>query len=289
MGRWKGPVHVKTVKDLTAEGAACHVEAESEDGRKAKMENDLLKSHREFLKDTLRKEYDFSLTDQHKGVPAPPIQKPYDPTVCRIPLLVPSEFKNNISDIDLFTAVTGRESRRQYLSAALSLAELSFLLFSTQGVRQSSHPSVSLRTVPSAGARHSFETYLLIRNVEDVDSGLYRYLPQEHELVFSGEVEDMEMRLALACFGQQFVGAGAVTFVWATIPYRMEWRYGMLAHRVILIDVGHVCQNLYLACEAIGAGTCGVAAYDQQEVDRLIGVDGEEEFAVYLAPVGKVP
>ena len=252
------------------------------------MADDLVKRQREFLKDTLRKEYDFSLTDQHKGVPAPPIQKPCDPAALRIPLLTPPEYRNSISDTDLISAISGRESRRHYLPEALSLAELSFLLFSTQGVRDAPQPSVSLRTVPSAGARHSFETYLVIRNVENVDPGLYRYLPLEHELVFLCEVEDMEMRLALACFGQQFVGAGAVTFVWATIPYRMEWRYGPLAHRVILIDVGHVCQNLYLACEAIGAGTCGVAAYDQHEVDELIGVDGEEEFAVYLAPVGKV-
>ena len=252
------------------------------------MENDLIRQHREFLKDTLRKEYDFRQTDQHRGVSTPPIQKPYNPEAPRIPLLTPPEFKSSISDTDLFTAIINRESRRHYLPDPLSLAELSFLLYSTQGVRQTPHPSVSLRTVPSAGARHSFETYLVIRNVEDVDPGLYRYLPLEHELVFLNEVENMEMRVSLACFGQQFVGAGAVTFIWATIPYRMEWRYGPLAHRVILIDVGHVGQNLYLACEAIGAGTCGVAAYDQQEVDRLIGVDGEEEFAVYLAPVGKI-
>jgi len=253
------------------------------------MTDDLLKRHREFLKDTLRKEYDFSRTDQHKNVPAPPIQKPCDPEAPRISLMPPSEFKSSITGTDLFAAIVARESRRHYLPNAFSVAELSFLLYSTQGVRHAPHPSVSLRTVPSAGARHSFETYLLIRNVENVDPGLYRYLPLEHELVFLSEIENMEMRISMACFGQQFVGAGAITFVWTTIPYRMEWRYGPLAHRVILIDVGHVCQNLYLACEAIGAGTCGVAAYDQQEVDELIGVDGEEEFTVYLAPVGKVP
>ncbi len=252
------------------------------------MTKDLIKQHRNFLKDTLRKEYDFSRTDQHRGVPAPPIQKPSEPDALRIPLPSPSELKSSIGSTDLLVAIFGRESRRHFLPESLSLTELSFLLFSTQGVRHAPHPSVSLRTVPSAGARHSFETYLLIRNVEVIEPGLYRYLPLQHEIVFLAEVKDMERKISMACFGQQFTGMGAVTFVWATIPYRMEWRYGPLAHRVILMDVGHVCQNLYLACEAIGAGTCGVAAYDQQEVDQLIGVDGEEEFAVYLAPVGKV-
>ncbi len=58
------------------------------------------------------------------------------------------------------------------------------------------------------------------------------------------------MSLARACLGQIFVARGAVTFIWTTVPYRMEWRYSLAAHRVILIDAGHVCQNLYLACEA---------------------------------------
>ncbi|MGD8353645.1 MAG: SagB/ThcOx family dehydrogenase [Pseudomonadota bacterium] len=252
------------------------------------MSDDLVKQHRDFLKDTLRKEFDFRLTDQHRGLPAPPVQKPCAEGARRISLPSTRQWKREVLGTDLEAAITGRESRRHYLPIPLSLAELSFLLYCTQGVRQAPHPSVTLRTVPSAGARHSFETYLLIRNVDGADPGLYRYLPLEHEMVFIVPVGDMEIEISRACFGQQFVGEGAAIFIWTTIPYRMEWRYGPLAHRVILIDVGHVCQNLYLACEAIGAGTCGVAAYDQQAVDALIGVDGEEEFTVYLAPVGKI-
>ena len=67
----------------------------------------------------------------------------------------------------------------------------------------------------------------------------------------------------------------------------MEWRYGPAAHRVLPLDAGHVCQNLYLAAEAIGAGACAVGAYDQQALDTLLRLDGEEEFVIYLAPVGK--
>jgi len=67
----------------------------------------------------------------------------------------------------------------------------------------------------------------------------------------------------------------------------MEWRYDLAAHKVIAIDAGHVCQNLYLACQSIDAGTCAIAAYNQSACDQLLGVDGEEEFTIYLAPVGK--
>jgi SagB-type dehydrogenase family enzyme len=68
----------------------------------------------------------------------------------------------------------------------------------------------------------------------------------------------------------------------------MEWRYDIAAHRVIAIDAGHVCQNLYLACEAIDSGTCAIAAFDQEKMDKLLNVDGNDEFVIYLAPVGKI-
>jgi len=76
-------------------------------------------------------------------------------------------------------------------------------------------------------------------------------------------------------------------FIWTTIPYRMEWRYSVVSHKIIALDAGHVCQNLYLACESIGCGTCAIGAYDQEKMDRFLGVDGEEEFAIYAAPVGR--
>ena len=88
--------------------------------------------------------------------------------------------------------------------------------------------------------------------------------------------------------GQVFVGQGAVVFIWTTIPYRAEWRFSLVAHKMIAIDVGHVCQNLYLAAESIGAGCCAIAAYDQEKMDALLGVDGSDEFSIYAAPVGKV-
>ena len=76
-------------------------------------------------------------------------------------------------------------------------------------------------------------------------------------------------------------------FIWVTIPCRTEWRYSFTAHKMIAQESGHVCQNLYLASEAIGAGACAIT-YDQAQVDRILGVDGKEEFAIYVAPMGKV-
>ena len=163
-----------------------------------------------------------------------------------------------------------------------------FLSSPTAGKSARNLPQQKLRTVPSAGNRHALETYLAVSHVTGLEPGVYRYLPLEHQLLPLFSEEQMPQKLTEATLGQDFVGNSAVVFIWTTIPYRMEWRYGLAAHKVIALDAGHVCQNLYLACAAIGAGTCAVAAYHQQLMDKLVRVDGEEEFVIYLAPVGKI-
>jgi len=124
--------------------------------------------------------------------------------------------------------------------------------------------------------------------VKGLDTGLYRYLPLEHQLLVEYRDKGLPERIGWAAFQQTWISSAAMVFVWSAIPYRMEWRYGLAAHKLILLDAGHVCQNLYLACEAISAGTCAVAAYDQELMDQLLKVDGKDEFVIYLAAIGKV-
>jgi len=245
-----------------------------------------MKGLRAFLKDSARKQFDFSTTDQNRGVPPPPVQKPL-PKDAR-PTDLPLPGRDGVEGIDLQRAMGNRRSRRQYKGLALSMEELSFLLWAVQGLREMPTSARAFRTVPSAGCRHALETYLAVFRVEGLAVGVYRYLPLTHQITLEFADEGLAPKLAEAAMGQSFVGQAAVTFIWAAIPYRMEWRYGEVSHKVIALDAGHVCQNLYLACEAIHAGTCAVAAYDQERLDELLRIDGQEEFAIYLAPVGKV-
>ena len=247
------------------------------------------KRNRDFLKDSLRKTIDFRKSDQSKRIPHPPVEKLVPSDAVRINLPTKEEWSKAIPKKDVVHAIAGRKSRRSFNRAYLSMEELSFLLWATQGIREPEKGIAHFRTVPSAGARHSFETYVFVHRVERTPQGLYRFLPLSNELVLLYESDRrVETLLSAASFGQRFVAASAATFVWTTVPYRMEWRYLDAAHRVILLDAGHVCQNLYLACENIGAGTCAIAAYDQEAMDELLQVDGEDEFTVYLAPVGKI-
>jgi SagB-type dehydrogenase family enzyme len=251
------------------------------------MDMSKIKANRDFLKDSLRLQIDFSQTDQHRGVRPPPIQKP--PVAGQVMISLPkAETFKAFYGTDLITAIDMRRSHRRFLDNPLTLSELALLLWATQGISEIVAPGCALRTVPSAGCRHAFETYLLVNRVETLESGIYRYLPLEHALVFEHTEEDLPNRLTGATLGQAFVGTAPLTFAWSVLPYRMEWRYELAAHRVIAMDVGHLCQNLYLSCAAIGAGTCAIAAYHQALMDKLLRLDGEDEFTLYLAPVGKI-
>ncbi|MFH1924753.1 MAG: SagB/ThcOx family dehydrogenase [Planctomycetota bacterium] len=246
-----------------------------------------LGKYRYFLKDTVRQTIDFSQTGQGRGVHPPPIEKPFAPDAQRVDLVPPDRFES-IEGVDVLSAIRNRKSRRNFGRRPLTLEELSFLLWAAQGIKQRIDRFTALRTVPSAGARHALETYLCVFHVEGLDAGFYRYLPLEHQLLFEFHEDRASEKLAEATLDQSFTGKSAVTFIWTTIPARMEWRYDLAAHKVIAIDAGHACQNLYLACEAIGAGTCAVAAYHQELMDQLLRIDGEDEFTIYLAPVGKM-
>lgn len=249
---------------------------------------------RSFLKADIWEQWPLLETDQKKGVPPPPVQKPYPSDAHLIELTPPHAL--TVGQMPLIEVIRRRRSRREFTPEPLSQEELAFLVWATQGAsRTGPGPGdllwrglALLRTVPSGGARHTFETYLLVRRVTGLEPGLYRYLPIEHALYLTRPAAEVIPQAAALWEDRRFLADGAVVFVWTTISYRMEWRYGAIAPKLIALDAGHVCQNLYLAAEAIGAGTCAVAAYHQKRVDALIGVDGEEEFAIYLAPVGKV-
>jgi SagB-type dehydrogenase family enzyme len=224
-------------------------------------------------------------SQQAQGVPQPPLEIPSEPGQRLIDLPAPSTLE--IPAIDLRQAIERRRTLRQYSSQPLSLDELSYLLWLTQGVQKFTKRPATLRTVPSAGARHAFETYLLINRVAGLEPGLYRFSATRHMLVEINLAPGLDSALAEACRRQGHVKASAVTFAWIAVTARMYWRYAERGYRYLHLDAGHVCQNLYLAAEAIACGVCAIAAFDDDQVNHLLGVDGVAQFAIYLATVGK--
>lgn len=238
---------------------------------------------REFMKSAFKGEID---SDQERGLPQPPLEKPYAQGARVIEL--PKRDESLITQ-DVFSCIFDRKSERDYTGEAISMDELSFLLWATQGVKEVKDDNyATIRPAASAGARHPFETYLAVNNVAGLEQGIYRYLALEHKLLFLYQDNELTEKIVKATRNQEFTATAAITFIWACLPYRGEWRYADRSHKVMLIDAGHICHALYIACTALGLGNCAIGAYDQDLIDGLIEVDGKDEFTVYLSPVGKI-
>ena len=104
----------------------------------------------------------------------------------------------------------------------------------------------------------------------------------------TGEVENIQEVMNQTVCGQSWAMKASVIFFYSMVAYRAEWRYGIYAHRVALIDLGHIGENLYLASTSLGLGTCGIGAFEQDICDPLFMLDGKEEFTVYSQPVGTI-
>ena len=206
-------------------------------------------------------------TDQYLKKPQPPLAK--------------APMTGQITDLP--------KSHRVYTDEEISLTELSYLLWCTQGVKEIRGKSyATLRTVPSGGARHPFECYMAIRKVKGLEEGLYHYLPMTHQIERLGNIEDMDAFISKSLCEQTWAAKSSVIFYYSCVFYRAEWRYGVWAHGPVLIDAGHVTENLYLASESIGLGGCAIAAVEPEPSNKAFGLDGVEESVFYAMTVGTV-
>ena len=255
----------------------------------ALVQQDILEKGRRFtmgyrLDDLYNEDFE---SDQDRKLPQPPLVKaPMRPKEAAMDL--PMAF-DGLTTANLTNLLLARKSNRVYTQEAISLRQLSYLLWATQGVKDIRGKSyATIRTVPCGGARHEFETYLLVRNVEGLEPGAYHYLPMGHRLEFLYPVADMESVISSTLCEQSWAAKASAVFYWSMVPYRAEWRYGIYAHRIALVDAGHVGENLYLAATSLGLGACAIGAFQHELCCRLFGLDEKEEYIVYTAPVGTI-
>ncbi|PKK95575.1 MAG: hypothetical protein CVV60_00520 [Tenericutes bacterium HGW-Tenericutes-5] len=199
----------------------------------------------------------------------------------KIPLDI--EF-SNIKQKTLTEVIASRRSLREYRDTFLTFEELSYLLWETCRV-DSFRENAVFRTIPTAGATNSMETYVYVNKVEKLKAGIYLYLQDTHQLALIKREKNLE-DIVNDSLLKQLRNAQAV-FFFTTIPARTEYKYDFCAHKMIAIESGHACQNLSLAAEVIDAGVCAICAYDQEKVDKVLNIDGEEHFTMYCATVGK--
>jgi len=185
----------------------------------------------------------------------------------------------------LWTSLKNRRSRRDFKREPISQDELGLLLFAIQGITERVSGYL-LRTAPSAGALYPIETYLVINRVQDIDPGIYHWniLESALELLKPG---DFSKQIEESALGQDMCRDGAVVFVFCAIFARSSYKYSDRGYRYVFMDAGHICQNLYLACEDLGLGCCAIGAFFDDAVNELLELDGIEESAIYLSAVGR--
>jgi SagB-type dehydrogenase family enzyme len=182
-------------------------------------------------------------------------------------------------EISVEEALLKRRSIRKYRDESLNLEEVSQLLWSAQGL--TTHWGE--RTAPSAGATYPLEIYLVAGDVKGIESGLYHYNFSEHSLILIKE-EDLRYKLTYAALGQDMITRAPITIVICAEFKRTTRRYGERGFRYVLMEVGHVGQNIHLQAEALGLGTVVIGAFYDEQVKSILGV---KEEPLYLMPVGK--
>ena len=202
------------------------------------------------------------------------------PEASRITLPDPRPYQG----LSLEESLDRRRSRRMYKDEPLTLAELSRLLHAASGLTD---PTRGYRAAPSAGALYPFETYVVAHNVADLEPGLYHYAVTDHALE-QLRTGDLRAQIVVAGLGQDMLGQAQVCFVLSAIFQRTRWKYRERTYRYVLLEAGHIGQNLYLAATSMGLGACAVGAFLDDKLNDLLAVDGEEEAALYLISVGRV-
>lgn len=228
-------------------------------------------------------------TDQMNGLPRPPQGKPVQGECILLPT-----FETEAAQVTYSALLDTRRSERIFADIPITQAQLAFLLWSVQGVQdyRGKNNVATIRPVPSGGARHPFELNIAVRNVEGLQAGIYQYHPMENvgekrvAIEYIGALEEYEDRITAMLSGQKWASRASLVLFVSCIPYRAEWRYDVAAHRVMLIDLGHLGQNAMLSATALGLGSCCIAAYDQALCDAAFGFDGTDEFTVYAIPIG---
>lgn len=196
--------------------------------------------------------------------------------------LPPPDFKG----ITLEEALIKRRSIREYSKKAISLKELSQLLFSALGVTGKIYGTY-LRTSPSAGALYPFEIYIVANNIEKLKQGIYHYCLRDHAIVLIKE-GDFRKELLKASIDQEMVRDAGVVFLLSAIFDRTRSKYGERGYRYVYMEAGHISQNLYLQATSLGLGSTVIGAFFDDNINRLIGADGIKEAVIAIHTIGKL-
>ena len=186
--------------------------------------------------------------------------------------------------MSLEEAIAKRRSIRDFSPQPISQSQLSQILWSAQGIPDSSW---KYRTVPSAGATYTLEIFVVcgINSIEEIGDGIYHYNIDNHSLTLLHK-GDVRLELARAALNEEIIYQAPVDIVICALYERTTLHYGSRGERYVLMEVGHAGQNIYLQATALGLATVAIGAFRDEQVKEVLRLDKQIK-PLYIMPVGR--
>ena len=215
--------------------------------------------------------------------PEPPFKEYLDRPMTALPAPIPLE-------ISVQQAIAARLSCRRFSSGAVELGDLSTVLATGYGVRSRvflDEFEMLERLVPSGGGLYPLELYLLIRNVPGLAPGVAHYASLGHGLETVREIELPGSLVTELFMGQDYLAQASVIVVMTAVLQRSLWKYGDRGYRYILMEAGHVAQNMNIAAACLGLGSLNLGGFFDQDLGGLLGIDSDIEVPIYGVALGQ--
>jgi len=207
----------------------------------------------------------------YKGYPRFPAFKLNEPTNITNPF---DQIMNN------------RISTRDFADRPFSYQDLSNILYYSAGENKTRKTKlINYRFYPAAGARYPFEIYPIIMNVNGLNQGIYHYYVRNNLL------EMLEQKIISKSFLSNAFGRiewpnASVFLVISSLFFRTQMKYHEAGYKMILMDLGHLCQNIYLTCSALNIGCCEINGHSNSMFNELLDLDGWRESTLIVMALG---
>lgn len=225
----------------------------------------------------------FNVLEPDDGAPEEPCFKEYPRAPC-VALPAPRAL---VSTLD--AAIERRVSCRTFGSAALELDALATVLaraYGVHGVTTAGSREHLERPVPSGGALYPLELYVLARRVRGLAGGVHHYAPLHHALEQATVTEQSDAFVRQVFMDQPYVVDAAAILVLTAVVDRTLQKYGERGYRYVLLEAGHVAQNVCLVAAALDLGALPLGGFFDAWLARTLDVDLEREIVLYAVALG---
>ena len=187
---------------------------------------------------------------------------------------------NPYSSLPIEKIISSRRTRRQFQTTSISKNDLSKLTWSLQGVTA----DWGGRVAPTIKSSYPLEVSIIIRSVEDMESGIYHYIPKDR-IIKKTHSEIPEYFNILGEKSPSLKDAPVIFLISGNQSKVSSVLDTDETHHFLYLEAGHATQNLFLMAESLGLGVNPITHFNQSLIQSSISLPLEES-PIYILPVG---